>query len=77
MSRSGTRLNFTGAFAPGTVGGRRAHPPKAEKNWQEKVNKKDKAGIVSKVKLICARKNVTISGQEFWDSIRDTVKSLK
>lgn len=28
--------------APNTVGGRRAHPPKAEKNWKEKINKKEK-----------------------------------
>lgn len=29
------------AFAPGTVGGRRAHPPKAEKDLTEKINKKE------------------------------------
>lgn len=39
MSRSGTRFNYTGAFAPQTVGGRRAHPPKADKIWDQKVNK--------------------------------------
>ena len=31
LSRRGTSMNWQGAFAPGTVGGRRAHPPKAEK----------------------------------------------
>jgi len=31
-----------GAQAPNTPGGRRAHPPKVEKNWDEKVNKKEK-----------------------------------
>ena len=30
------------ALAPCVVGGRRAHPPKAEKNWKEKINKKEK-----------------------------------
>ncbi len=30
------------AFMPGSVGGRRAHPPKAEKDWSEKINKKEK-----------------------------------
>ena len=30
------------ALAPCVVGGRRAHPPKAEKNWEEKINKKEK-----------------------------------
>jgi len=30
------------ALAPCVVGGRRAHPPKAEKNWREKINKKER-----------------------------------
>ena len=30
------------ALAPCVVGGRRAHPPKAERNWTEKINKKEK-----------------------------------
>ena len=42
MSRRGTRMNWVGAFAPGTVGGRRAHPPKAEKIWEQKMNKKER-----------------------------------
>lgn len=41
LSRSGTRMYWVGAFAPGTVGGRRAHPPKAEKQWEQKVNKRE------------------------------------
>lgn len=32
----------TAALAPCVVGGRRAHPPKAERNWTEKINKKEK-----------------------------------
>jgi large subunit ribosomal protein L4e len=42
MSRRGERMNWTGAFAPQTVGGRRAHPPKAEKILKQKINKKEK-----------------------------------
>lgn len=41
MSHRGTRFVWTGAFAPMTVGGRRAHPPKAEKLWKKKINKKE------------------------------------
>ena len=41
-SRRGTRLNWTGAFAPNTVGGRRAHPPKAGKIWDKKINTKER-----------------------------------
>lgn len=29
-------------FAPPTVGGRRAHPPKVEKDWSEKMNRKER-----------------------------------
>lgn len=32
------RGTMTGAQAPGTVGGRRAHPPRPEKVWAKKVN---------------------------------------
>lgn len=42
MTRRGTRFFYVGAFAPQTVGGRRAHPPKAEKIWKKKINKKEK-----------------------------------
>lgn len=41
-ARRGTRMTWTGAFVPFTVGGRRAHPPKAEKIWYEKINKKER-----------------------------------
>lgn len=42
LSRSGTRMNWVGAFAPQTVGGRQAHPPKAEKIWARKINDKER-----------------------------------
>lgn len=42
LSRRGTRMFWVGAFSPNTVGGRRAHPPKAEKCLQKKVNKKER-----------------------------------
>ena len=42
MSRRGTRMNWVGAFAPGMVGGRRAHPPKAGRIWWQKINKKER-----------------------------------
>lgn len=29
------------AFMPGTVGGRSAHPPKVEKKWKKKINRKE------------------------------------
>jgi len=41
FSIRGSHISWQGAFAPGTVGGRRSHPPKVEKNWDLKVNKKE------------------------------------
>ena len=37
----GSRMSWVGALTPQTRGGRRAHPPKAEKNYEKKVNKKE------------------------------------
>lgn len=42
MLRRGRRLNWVGAVAPNTVGGRRAHAPKAEKEWSTKINTKER-----------------------------------
>lgn len=41
MMRRGSQMIMEGAFAPGTVGGRRSHPPKAEKKVDVKINKKE------------------------------------
>jgi large subunit ribosomal protein L4e len=41
MTRRGTRFNWVAAVAPGTVGGRRAHPPKAIKIFNQKINAKE------------------------------------
>lgn len=42
MSRVPRTDDQTGALAPPTVGGRRAHPPSPRKDWSEKVNKKER-----------------------------------
>jgi len=58
------------ALAPCVVGGRRAHPPKAERNWKEKINKKEK--ILAKNSAIAATKEkeiVTKRGHQFNDKI--------
>lgn len=38
MSRRGTQFHYVGATVSGTVGGRRAHPPKAGRDWDQKIN---------------------------------------
>ncbi len=42
MTRRGTQFVFTAAVAPGTVGGRKAHPPKAVKDFSKKINIKER-----------------------------------
>lgn len=42
LNRRGTQFYWVGAFAPGTVGGRRSHPPKADKIWSQKINRRER-----------------------------------
>ncbi|MBS3170285.1 50S ribosomal protein L4 [Candidatus Woesearchaeota archaeon] len=42
LSRRGLNMYFVGAFAPNTVGGRTAHPPRAEKIFAIKINIKER-----------------------------------
>jgi large subunit ribosomal protein L4e len=42
MTKRGTRFNWVGALAPNTRGGRRAHPPKAFRIWDKKLNTKER-----------------------------------
>ncbi|MBI2547107.1 MAG: 50S ribosomal protein L4 [Candidatus Aenigmarchaeota archaeon] len=35
-------LNMRARFVPQAVGGRKAHPPKAERVWEQKINRKEK-----------------------------------
>ena len=59
-----------GALAPCVVGGRRAHPPKPERNWKEKINKKEKS--LAKNSAIAATANkeiITKRGHKYNDKI--------
>ncbi len=42
MWRRGMQFGWVGAISPGTVGGRKAHPPKQWKDWTLKINKKER-----------------------------------
>ena len=60
----------TAALAPCVVGGRRAHPPKVEKNWKEKINKKEK--LLARNSAIAAASDkeiVTKRGHKFDDKL--------
>ncbi|MBI1935159.1 50S ribosomal protein L4 [Candidatus Woesearchaeota archaeon] len=63
MTRRGTRMNWVGAFAPGTVGGRRAHPPKSEKIWIKKINDKERMkSIRSAIAATISRESAAARG---------------
>jgi large subunit ribosomal protein L4e len=81
MSRSGTRFNWTGAFAPGTVGGRRAHPPKASKIWAKKINDKERRKAIRSAMAATMAKDLVVErGHALPDSypfiITDDFESL-
>ncbi|MBD3272942.1 SpoIID/LytB domain-containing protein [Candidatus Dependentiae bacterium] len=40
------------------------------------VTKKNAAGIVKQVKLICSKKNIILSGNQIWDSMKNKILSL-
>ncbi len=58
MTRRGLHMNWVGAFAPGMVGGRRAHPPKAEKIWEQKINTKERRLAIRSAISATAMKDV-------------------
>jgi large subunit ribosomal protein L4e len=58
------------ALAPGVVGGRRAHPPKAERDWKEKINKKERLLSIKSALAATANKEiVSMRGHKFDEKI--------
>jgi len=60
----------TAALAPCVVGGRRAHPPKSERNWKEKINKKE--NLIARNSALAATNNkdlVSRRGHSFNEKI--------
>lgn len=58
MTRRGTQMYMVGAVAPGTVGGRRAHPPKAIKILSKKINKKEKRKAIRSAMAATVIRNI-------------------
>lgn len=58
MTKRGRQLFWVGAFAPGTVGGRRAHPPKATKEWELKINVKERRKAIRSAIAATAKKEL-------------------
>ena len=58
------------ALAPCVVGGRRAHPPKAERNWKEKINKKERIFSIKSALAATANKEIVSKrGHKFDEKI--------
>ncbi|MEA3430968.1 MAG: 50S ribosomal protein L4 [Nanoarchaeota archaeon] len=74
-SRSGTRMNWEGAFAPNAKGGRRAHPPKAEKKLEKKINKKEnRKAIRSALTAVMIKEMVEKRGHKVPDNYPFIIK---
>jgi len=58
--RRGSQFGFVGAEAPGTVGGRKAHPPKAEKIWDKKINIKERRKAIRSALSATLNKDLVI-----------------
>ena len=50
----------TAALAPCVVGGRRAHPPKVERNWTEKINKKERIRSINSALAATTSKKIVL-----------------
>jgi large subunit ribosomal protein L4e len=58
-------MTMVGAVAPGTVGGRRAHAPKAERIWDKKINVKERRqAILSAIAASLNKEIVTERGHK-------------
>ena len=65
---AGGFLRFRARSVPQAVKGRRAHPPKAEKNWVRKINKKERLmALLSAISGTADRESVTARGHQIGD----------
>ena len=60
----------TATFVPPAVGGRRAHPPKVEKNWSEKANRKERQlARASAIAATASEDAVRLRGHKFKEGL--------
>lgn len=82
LTRRGSQMYMVGAFAPNTIGGRVAHPPKVSKNWELKINKKEnRKAIRSAISATLDKETVKARGHVVPENypfiIKDSIESLK
>ena len=75
-------LFLTARFVPQAVKGRVAHPPKAEKDWSKKVNKKEKlkaflSALLATIKLDWVRKRGHLYDGELPLIVEEGIEELK
>src|SRR3989338_10578802 len=58
LSRRGTRFSWVGAFSAQTVGGKRAHPPKANRIWERKINQKENSMAIRSAMGAALKRNI-------------------
>ncbi len=68
--RRGMQMSGPGGEAPQAVGGRRAHPPKADKDWSKDMNEKERRkGIRSAIAATTDRELVQERGHQLDDDV--------
>ena len=80
MWRRGMQFGWVGAMAPGTVGGRRAHPPKSEKIFDKDINVKErKKAIRSALSGLVKKNRINIIENTFENltKVKETQKILE
>ncbi|MFT4303269.1 MAG: 50S ribosomal protein L4 [Candidatus Woesearchaeota archaeon] len=81
MSHRGTRFNWVAAVVPGVVGGRRAHPPKSEKIYDQKINiKENQKAIRSALSATMNKEIVSARGHKLPSNypfiVEDTINDI-
>jgi large subunit ribosomal protein L4e len=78
----GSGQEMRAAFVPQATGGRKAHPPKSEKVWAVKINKKErivalKSAIASTVLIDLVSKKHKVSKIELPIIVKDAIEEIK
>lgn len=81
MSHRGSQFNWRGALMPGTVKGRRAHPPKSYDDRSRKINKKENRKAIRSAlsatlvaELVSKRGSIAPEGYPF--AVSDSISSI-
>lgn len=61
----GGLLSWRARFVPQAVKGRRAHPPKVEKKWEMKINKKERLLAIKSALAACSKKDLVGKKHKF------------